>query len=103
LLRSVAELAQAVVTVVEVVTGQDPRVQLTGGPVGEIVTGMEQALQQADDTVVVQLQAWDAPLANQCRFGERGQLTSVDRAGEQIGLQRQGAVSGGRQLLAQAR
>src|SRR5205085_2886190 len=92
----VAELAQSVVTVVEVMTGQDTRVQFAGGPVGNKVAWMEQALQQADHTVVVQLQAWDAPLANECLFGERGQLTSVDRAGEQIGLQRQGTVIGGR-------
>ena len=63
----------------------------------------QQALQQADHPVVVQLQAWDAALANECRFSERGQLTNVDRAGWQIGLQRQVRVIGGYQLLAQGR
>src|SRR6266568_5396286 len=97
----VAELAEAIVVVGEPMTGQDPRMQLTGCPVSGKGTGMQQCLEHADHPVVVQLQAGHASVSDHCWFGQYRQLASVDRTSQEVSLQCQGAVIGCRQLLAQ--
>ncbi len=64
----VAELAEAVVAVGEVVTCQDARMQLAGSPVTSEGGGMQQRLQHTDQPVVVELQAGKTSLPNNGRL-----------------------------------
>lgn len=64
---------------------------------------MEQRVQQADDPIIVELEARYASLAYQGRLGKIGQKAGVDGGRQQIGLRGEGAVMGRRQLLAQRR
>ena len=81
----------------------DARVQLARGPVADEPAGMEQRLQQTDHAVVMQLEAGDAALPDQRRRSQCGELASIDRTGQQLGLFGEATLIGGGQLLAEQR
>src|SRR6266566_2514262 len=97
----VAQLAEAVVGLRQLMAGQDAGVQLTGRPVRGKGGGMQQRLQHTDQAVIVQLQARDSALPDHGRPGQRRQLAAIDGARQQLRLERQAALIGRRQLLAQ--
>ncbi len=84
----VAELAELVVAIRELLAGQDARMQLTCGPVGDERARLKHRLQQAHHPLIVQLQSRDTAVADARRFGQCRQLAGVNGAGEQFARQR---------------
>ena len=75
--------------------GDHARVQLARGPVADEPAGMQQRLQQSDDSVIVQLEARHAALPDQRWSRQCGELASIDRAGQQLGLFAEATLIGG--------
>src|SRR6266700_1490521 len=78
----VAQLAESVVGLRELMAGQDAGMQFAGGPVADKASRLKHGLQQADQPVVMQLQSGDASVPDHGRLGQRGQLPGVDRTGQ---------------------
>src|SRR5216683_3270557 len=81
----------------------DARVQLAGRPVADEAAWMEQRLQQTDHSVVMQLEAGDATLSDERWSRQCGELASIDRTGQQLGLFGEAPFIGGGQPLAEQR
>jgi catechol 2,3-dioxygenase-like lactoylglutathione lyase family enzyme len=62
---------------------------------------MEESFEQADHPVVVELEARHTSLADQRRFGQAREEAGVNGTRQEVSLQGEGTVIGGRQLLAQ--
>ena len=77
--------------------------QLPGGPVAEQAAGVEQAVEQADDAIVMQLDAGHAAGTNSHGLRQRGQGAGVDGGVEQFRLLFEVAVGGGGQALLERR
>ena len=75
----------------EAMARQDTVMQLPGGPVAEQAAGVEQAVEQADDAIVM-------------RLGQRGQGSGVDGGVEQFRLLFEiPVVGGGKRCLSAGR
>jgi hypothetical protein len=75
----------------------DACVQLAGGPVVDETTGMQQSFQQADEAVIMQFEAGDAALSDECGSGQCGEFTRIDCAGQQLSLLGEASLIGGRE------
>jgi hypothetical protein len=82
----VAELGQAVVSLGEAVTVEEACEGVAGGPVSDEAAGMEEHVEQADHTIVLEAEAGHATLPDLDRLRKAGQLTLIDGAREQLGL-----------------
>ena len=49
-------------------------------------TGMQQRLQHTDEAVIMQFEAGDAALSDECESGQCGEFTSIDCTGQQLSL-----------------
>ena len=74
LAQVVTKLTEGVVVLAEAVPSQDAFVQLPRRPVPEQATGVQQVVEQADEAVVMQLDAGDAARAGRHRGGQRRHL-----------------------------
>src|SRR3954447_16565936 len=81
----------------------DARVQLTGGPVVDETTGMQQRLEDTDHPVVMQLEARYAALSDQRWSRQCGELASIDCTGQQLSLEGEATLIGSGQFVAQQR
>ena len=99
LAQVVAELTERVVVLAETVARQEVRVQLPRRPIAEQATGVEEAIEHADDAVIVQLDPGDAARAGRHGARQRGQRAPVDGGVEQFRLLREVAVGRGGQVL----
>ena len=99
----IAKLAETVVVGWELMPSDDAGVQLTGGPVVDETARIQHCLQQPDHPIVMQLQAGDAALSDQCWLGQCGKLASIDGTGQQLGLLIKASVIDGSQLLVEQR
>lgn len=82
----VAELAQAVVRLGQPMAGQQPGVDLAGGPVSDEGAGVHQPLQQPDHPIIFQLQSRDAARADQDGTRQARQCPAVHGARQHLGL-----------------
>jgi len=101
LAQVVPKLAEAVLVPTKVVASNDACVHSAGRPVADEAAWMEQCFQQADDSIVMQFEAGDAAQSDHRWCSQRGELASVHRAGQQLGLFGEATLIGGGQLLAQ--
>ena len=99
----IAKLAESVVVGGEAMASDDACVQLTGGPVADEATGMQQRLEETNHPVVMQLEARYAALSDQRWSRQCGELASIDRTGQQLGLFGEAPLIGGGQPFAEQR
>ena len=98
-----AELAEGLVLLSESMPLQDSFMQLPGGPVAEQATGVQQAVEQAGDAVVMHFDAGNAARAGGERLSQFRQSSAIYRRVEELRLLCELPVGGGGQALLERR